>query len=62
MQGLGGDNRADRRTKLTEVRAAWAGIQVGAKMELRREEDNPEEQGPKPGFFTNWVHVVPKED
>ena len=60
VQGLSGDNRADSRTKLTDVRATRAGIQVGAKMELRREESNSEEQSPKPSFFTNPRHVVPK--
>src|SRR5580692_487396 len=39
--------RACGRTKLTGVRTTWRGIQVGTKVELRRQEDDSEQQSAK---------------
>jgi len=48
VQRLSGNSGACRGAKLTGMRAAGPGIQIGTKVELRREEDHSEQQGTKP--------------
>jgi hypothetical protein len=43
IESLGGDGGARRRAKLTGMRAIGAGIQVGTKVELRRQKDDSEQ-------------------
>jgi hypothetical protein len=44
MQSLRRDCGARRGAKLTGMRTAWSGIQIGTKVELSRQEDNSEQQ------------------
>ena len=44
MQSMSRDSGARRGAKLTRMRAAGSGIQVGTKVELRRQEDDSEQQ------------------
>jgi hypothetical protein len=44
IESLGGDGGARRGAKLTRMRATEAGIQIGTKVELRRQEDDSEQQ------------------
>jgi hypothetical protein len=44
IQNLGRDGGARRGAKLTRMRATGAGIQIGTKVELRRQEDDSEQQ------------------
>jgi hypothetical protein len=43
IESLGGDRGARRGAKLTRMRATGAGIQIGTKVELRRQEDDSEQ-------------------
>ena len=44
IQSLGGDCGACCRAKLTGMRPAWVRRQIGTKVELRRQEDDSEQQ------------------
>jgi hypothetical protein len=44
IERLGRDRGARRGAKLTRMRATGGGIQIGTKVELRRQEDNSEQQ------------------
>ena len=44
IKSLGRDGGARRRAKLTRMRAAGPGIEIGTKVELRRQEDDSEQQ------------------
>jgi hypothetical protein len=44
IESLGRDGAARRRTKLTRMRTTGAGIQIGTKVELRRQKDDSEQQ------------------
>gem|GEM_PF-1295091 len=56
-------NRAARcRTQLARMRAAGGGIQVGAKMELRRQKDNPQQQGTNPQSVRVREHIFTKTE
>jgi hypothetical protein len=44
MQSLRRDRGARCGAKLTGMRTAWPGIQIGTKMKLSRQEDNSEQQ------------------
>jgi hypothetical protein len=60
-ESLRGDCRTRRRAELARVRtAARAGVQIGAKMELRGQEDNSEQQGTETGTAGVGKHLSDK--
>jgi hypothetical protein len=58
--GLRGDHGARGRAERTKVRSGGRRRQVSAKVELRPEEDDPEEQGQKADAVSLGLHVMTK--
>jgi hypothetical protein len=59
-EGLRGDCRARRGAKLTGMRTAGLGVQIGTKMELRGQEDDSEQQAAKTGTTGVGEHLSTK--
>lgn len=60
-KSLRGDRRTCRQAKLTRMRpATGASVQIGAKVELRGQEDNSEQQGTETGATGVDGHVSAK--
>ena len=55
-----GDRRACRRANGANVRSGWGGGQVRAEMELRPQENNPEQQRQDTDTLCSAVHVLTK--
>jgi len=60
IQSRGRDRRACRRTKLTGMRTARPGIQIGTKVELRRQEDDSQQQSTPSGLIRVSEHLYTK--
>lgn len=60
VQNLWRDCGARRRTQLARMRSGRTGIHVRAKMELRRQKDNSQQQGTNPQFVRVHEHVSTK--
>lgn len=57
---LGSQGRAGNRTNRTDMRRRGVSRRVGAEMELRSEEDHPEEQRQDPDVFASSPHALGK--
>ena len=57
IQNLRRNRGARRRTQLARMRSGGTGIQIRAKMELRREKDNSQQQGTKPQLVRVGEHL-----
>lgn len=57
VQDVRRDRGARRQTQLAGMRSGGTGIQVCAKMELRREKENSEQQGAKTQLVQLGMHV-----
>jgi hypothetical protein len=62
MPNLGSDYGAGRRTKLARMRTTRPGTQIGAKVELRRQEDDSEQQSAKTYLSGMQEHLYTKTE
>ena len=62
IERLGRDHGARRGAKLTRMRATGAGIQIGTKVELRRQENNTEQHStdPRPVGISEHPYTMTK--
>jgi hypothetical protein len=60
IQSLRGNHGARRRTKLTGMRTAGVRSQIGTKVELRRQEDDSEQQSAQSGLVGVSEHLSTK--